>query len=47
MCFADDATGYEAGMDAGDLSAEQIEECLANAKKINEMFYDRVVIYDI
>jgi DNA primase len=47
VCFADDATGYKSGMDAGDLSAEQIEECLSNAKKTNEMFYDRVVIYEL
>ena len=47
VASADDADGFRSGMDVGDLSSEQIEQCLGMARKPEEAFYDKVVILEI
>ncbi len=44
---ADDCDGFKIGMDAGDLSAEQIEQCLSMARTTQDAFYNKVKIYEI
>ena len=47
IACADDVDGYEEGMDAGDLSGAQIEQCLSLAKKPEEFYNDKITIYDL
>lgn len=44
IASTNDADDVEEGMDVGDLSGEQIEQCLSMARKPSEFFYDKVNI---
>ena len=46
IASTNDADGVKEGDDVGDLSAEQIEQCLSNSRKPNEFFYDKVEIFN-
>lgn len=47
IASTNDADNVKDGDDAGDLSCEQIEQCLSAARKPVEFYYDKVVIYDL
>jgi DNA primase len=47
IASTNDADNVRAGDDVGDLSAEQIEQCLHLARKPEEFYFDKVVVYDI
>ena len=47
IASTNDADNVKSGDDVGDLSAEQIEQCLSLARKPEEFYFDKVVVYDI